>query len=332
MYTSYALAYDWSIGVREVVAAHGDVGSVAVITAVSSMSRFATSGIEMPLNVATYLRGLCQYVSFVLAAIALIAGLYTLANGCTSEGYNLFEVNRVGGLTWIGRPLLFVRSITALCILSTATLQLQKTGITTRPISSRDDVTSVVAYVTKILAASELGWLVYIFDDLCMAWTRQYSASYTPKTALTTWLMAVVLSFTSPVSHSATIQRSCSLVEMDFEMMCHSGVVAIGSVSRLLLLVSIALASPLDERDSFLVSCSAKYLFERRGWVHDRIYYIDFASAALTGLLVCSYKSDLYVFDIKTWRTLVLLRSDIQAATASHPSAAHLARALPLIT
>ncbi|EQC29021.1 hypothetical protein SDRG_13177 [Saprolegnia diclina VS20] len=307
---------------------------------------FAASGIEMPLNVATYLRGLCQYVSFVLAAIALIAGLYTLANGCTSEGYNLFEVNRVGGLIWIGRPLLFVRSVTALCILSTATLQLQKTGIMTQLTASRDDVEPVIAYITKILAASELGWLVYIFDDLCMAWTRQYSASYTTKTAMTAWLIAIVLSFTNPVSHSATIQRSCSLGEMDFEMVCHSGVVAIGSVSRLLLLVGIALGGsmlvyildrashklpPLDERDSFLVSCSAKYLFERKGWVHDRVYYIDFASAALTGLLVCSYKGDLHVFDIKTWRTLVLHRSDLQAATASHPSAPHLARALPLI-
>ncbi|EQC27351.1 hypothetical protein SDRG_14874 [Saprolegnia diclina VS20] len=345
-FSNWGLAYEWTVGSREVIRVDGDVSSLAVFSTISFAASFAASGIEMPLNVATYLRGLCQYISFVLAAIALIAGLYTLANGCTSEGLNLFEVNRVGGLTWIGRPLLFVRSVTALCILSTATLQLQKTGIMTQLTASRDDVEPFIAYITKILAASELGWLVYIFDDLCMAWTRQYSASYTPKTAMTAWLIAIVLSFTSPVSHSATIQRSCSLGEMDFEMVCHSGVVAIGSVSRLLLLVGIALGGstllyitdrlwhtlpPLDERDSFLVTCSAKYLFERKGWVHDRIYFIDFASAALTGLLVCWYKGDLYVFDIKTWRTLVLHRSDLQAATASHPSAAHLARALPLI-
>ncbi|KDO17929.1 hypothetical protein SPRG_21789, partial [Saprolegnia parasitica CBS 223.65] len=280
---------------------------------------YALASVEMPLNVATYLRGLCQYVSFVLAAIALVAGLYTLANGCTSEGYNLFEVNRVGGLTWIGRPLLLVRSVTALCILSTATLQLHKNGITTQLIASREDVSSVVNNVIKILAASELGWLVYIFDDVCMAWTRQYSASYTAKTATTAWFIAVLLSFTSPVSHSASIQRSCEIVVMDFEMVCHSGVVAIGSVDRLRLLVGIAVGGsilmyvldrawhvlpPLNERDSCLVSCSAKYLFERRGWVYDRVYYLDFASAALTGLLVCTFQGDYYVFDIKTWRML----------------------------
>ncbi|KDO19910.1 hypothetical protein SPRG_22344 [Saprolegnia parasitica CBS 223.65] len=327
--------------------AHGDVHSVAMLSTQSPMSRFAASSIEMPLNVATYLRGLCQYVSFVLAAIALVAGFYTLANGCTSEGYNLFEVNRVGGLTWIGRPLLLVRSVTALCILSTATLQLHKNGITTQMIASREDVSSVANYVIKILAASELGWLVYIFDDVCMAWTRQYSASYTAKTATTAWLVAVGLSFTSPVSHSATIQRSCEIVEMDFEMVCHSGVVAIGSVDRFQLLVGIAVGGsilmyvldrawhvlpPLNERDSCLVSCSAKYLFERRGWVYDRVYYLDFASAALTGLLVCTFQGDYYVFDIKTWRMLVIRRSDIQAAMTLHPSAHHLARALPLLS
>ncbi|EQC36757.1 hypothetical protein SDRG_06192 [Saprolegnia diclina VS20] len=98
----------------------------------------------------------------------------------------------------------------------------------TQLIASREDVTSLTAYITKSLAASELGWLVYIFDDICMAWTRQYSASYTTKSALMAWFIAVVLSFTSPVSHSATIQRSCENVQMDFEMVCHSGVVAIG--------------------------------------------------------------------------------------------------------
>ncbi|KAF0692707.1 Aste57867_16218 [Aphanomyces stellatus] len=39
-----------------------------------------------------------------------------------------FEINRVAGLVWTGRPLLFVRSVVALCLLSTAHLELRQLG------------------------------------------------------------------------------------------------------------------------------------------------------------------------------------------------------------
>ncbi|EQC29026.1 hypothetical protein SDRG_13182 [Saprolegnia diclina VS20] len=345
-YTSYALAYDWVVGGREAIRVDGDASTVAFLSTVSFAASFAASSIEVPRNVAAYLRGLCQYISFVLVALASVTALYALLDGSLSEGSNLFKVNRVGGMVWVGRPLLLARSFTALCILSTATLQLKKNGITTVLTSSRGDVSEAVVIVTQILAAGEVGWLVYIFDDICMPLTQELSAAYAFKASILTWFIVAALSFTSPVSHSATIQRSCTLVEMDFELVCHSGVVAIGSFSRFCLLVGIALGGstllftivrlrrprvPLDERDSHLLSCSAKYLFERKGWVHDRIYFIDFASAALTGLLACRNKSDLYVFDIKTWRTLVLTQAAIDEATSLHPSAYRLRRALPLV-
>ncbi|KDO33573.1 hypothetical protein SPRG_22089 [Saprolegnia parasitica CBS 223.65] len=300
MYASYALAYDWVVGEREAIMVDGDAGAAGVLATMSFAASFAASSIESPRNVATYLRGLCQYVSFVLVALASITVLYTLVGGSAGEGSNLFQVNRVGGMVWVGRPLLLARSITALCILSTATLQLKKMGKTTILVPSRDDVSPAIVVVTQILAAGEVGWLVYIFDDICMSFTREHSAAYATKTALLAWLIVATLSFTSPVSHSATIQRSCTLVEMDFEMMCHSGVVAIGSIARFYLLVCIALGGS-----------TLLYTIER----------------------LRRPRGDVYVFDIKTWRTLVLTRDEIQVTTsfdvASQP---RLARALPLTT
>ncbi|OQR82398.1 hypothetical protein ACHHYP_16120 [Achlya hypogyna] len=346
MYSSWAIAYDCTVGIREVIRVTSDKADIAIVSTISFAATFAASATEMPRNVATYFRVLCQYISFVLVAIAITTGIYAIIGRWTSEGYNLFEINRVGGIVWIGRPLLFLRSVTALCILSTATLQLESAGVATVLVTSRGDVSWIAALVTQALAAGELGWIVYIYDDLCMVLTRQYSASYTAKTALSVWIVAAVLSIASPVTHSATIHRRCAVVAMDFEMVCHSGVVVIGSVRRLLQLVAIALGAssfwlvhdrvrycipPLEERESHLISCGASYLFEKKGWVHDRVYYLDYASAVLTGLLVVPYKSDLYIFDIKTWRMLLITRDAIKGATQYHPESRRLAYTLPLI-
>ncbi|OQR86856.1 hypothetical protein ACHHYP_09818 [Achlya hypogyna] len=346
MYTSWAFTYDWTVGTREVISAAGDNTSIAVVSTSSFFATFAASAFEMPLNVATYFRVLCQYISFVLVAIAATTGLYAIAGRWTAEGFNLFEVNRVGGMVWIGRPLLFLRSVTALCILSTATLHLTTAGTTTVLVTSRGDVTWLTALLKQVLAAGELGWIVYIYDDFCMVLTRQYAASYTIKTAFSVWIIAAVLSITNPVTHSATIQRRCTVMAMDYEMACHSGVVVIGSVQRLLLLVAIALGTssfwlvhdrirysipPHDERESYLISCGAKYLFEKKGWVYNRVYYLDYASAVLTGLLVVPFKNDIYVFDVKTWRTVLIAQNAVDVVAQNRAESRRLAYTLPLV-
>ncbi|OQR89189.1 hypothetical protein ACHHYP_06429, partial [Achlya hypogyna] len=105
--------YDWVTGIREVVAFDGDKGSLAVVSTAYDWASLSPNASEIPVNVAAYFRVFCQYISFLLLMIGIIAALYTVANRFTSEGYNLFEVNRIGGMVWIGRPLLFVRSLTA---------------------------------------------------------------------------------------------------------------------------------------------------------------------------------------------------------------------------
>ncbi|EQC27344.1 hypothetical protein SDRG_14868 [Saprolegnia diclina VS20] len=176
-YTSYALAYDWVVGGREALSVQGDTSSMALLSAASYLATLAASSIEVPRNVAAYLRGLCQYVSFVLVALASVTALYALFGGSAGEGLNLFKINRVGGMIWVGRPLLLARSFTALSHAAS---------------SSRG-----VAALTQILAAGEVGWLVYIFDDICMPLTRELSAAYAFKASILTWFIVAALSFTN---------------------------------------------------------------------------------------------------------------------------------------
>ncbi|OQR80947.1 hypothetical protein ACHHYP_16971 [Achlya hypogyna] len=346
LFYGWTYAYDWATGSREVTAFNGDNSMLAIISTTYETTTLAPSAAEVPVNVAAYFRVFCQYISFMLLVVAVIAVLYSGINGFTSEGNNLFEVNRVGGMVWIGRPLLVLRSTTALCILSTATLQLHVNGIATYPISTRVDVSTVSALTTKVLAAGELCWLVYIFDDLCMVFTQQYTASYTNKAAPLVWAVAAALSLAVPVVHSATVARTCEVGAVDFELACSNGVVQIGSPRRFFLLVVVAicgsimlyihdrlrytLAAPA-ERPSYLLSCGAKYLFSKAGWVFGDVYYIDYASAALTGLLVLPHGRTRYVFDIKTWRTLAVDMDAVANEALRHPALPRLAAALPLV-
>ncbi|KDO20669.1 hypothetical protein SPRG_13421 [Saprolegnia parasitica CBS 223.65] len=339
-FTSWTFAYDWAIGVREVVAFEGDVASVTVLSSPKPVSTTAASPYELPSNVAVYFRALCQYISLVLLLLALLAAVYTVLNGFTSDGRNLWKINRVGGMVWVGRPLLFLRSVTALCILSSADLSLQRIGTVSRLVTR--DVTPLTI-VTKVLVAGEGCWLAYIACDICMVFTREYTASYAGKAAIAVWALAALLSVFSPVTHHASIDRRCTVVTTDLQLTCASGVVTIGSRSRLLSLALIALLAPFllylhnrlryamsppRFRPSYMLSCGAECLFATDGWVAGGVRYVDFASAALTGLLVLPYKHRIYVFDIKTWRLLVL---DSTAPIERVSGQVHLLRALPCV-
>ncbi|EQC36474.1 hypothetical protein SDRG_05928 [Saprolegnia diclina VS20] len=317
-FTMWTFAYDWAIGVREVVVFDGDTASVTVLSATTPMSTAAASPYELPSNVAVYFRALCQYISLVLLLLALLAVVYTVLNGFTSDGRNLWKVNRVGGMVWVGRPLLFLRSVTALCILSSADLSLQRVGDVTRFVTPK---VTPLTIVTKVLVAGEGCWLAYIACDMCMVFTKEYTTSYAGKAAVAVWALAALLSTLSPVMHRASIERRCRVVATDLQLTCASGVVTIGSQSRLLSLALIALLAPFllylhdrvrysmsppTSRPSYMLSCGAEYLFATDGWVAGGVRYVDFASAALTGLLVFPYRRHIYVFDIKTWRLLVL--------------------------
>ncbi|OQS03176.1 hypothetical protein THRCLA_21221 [Thraustotheca clavata] len=336
--------YDWAVGIREVVQIDGDYATFSVISTFSVPTMFSIDAMEVPRNLAAYCRALCEYVSLILAVIAIVAGLYSILNQFTTEGFNLFETNRVGGLVWIGRPLLIVRSLTALAILSTATLELQLNGNMTFMASSRSDKSPFELFMTKLLAAGEVTWLLYIIQDLAMVFTKETTTFYAPISGMSMWLLSFCLSIAAPVTHVASLNRQCSISIMDYQVECSSGTLFIGSVSRFCTLIALTFVvstvfylyhrwrhsiSRSIEKPSSLLSCGAQYLFDRSEWVDNGVYYIDYASAALTGLITIPRKSKLYIFDIKVWRILVIDREELLYSNCIHNS--HLKKAIPLV-
>ncbi|OQR82103.1 hypothetical protein THRCLA_11115 [Thraustotheca clavata] len=303
--------YDWAMGIREVVQINGDNSELKVISTFSIPTTFTVDAMEVPKSFSGYCRALCQYVSFVLAMIAIIACMYSMFNQFTTEGYNLFETNRVGGLVWIGRPLLLVRSLTALAILSTATLELQLIGNTTVLASTHSGKSTFAILLTKLLAAGEVTWLIYIIQDLAMVFTRETTTSYGPISSVLTWLVSFCLSVASPVTHKASINRQCSIDIMDYQVVCSTGTLVIGSIDRFLTLVALSVGISFVcylyhhyryipkrvEHPSCLLSSE---------WVYNELYYIDYASAALTGIITIPRRQKLYIFDIKIWRFFVI--------------------------
>ncbi|OQS05230.1 hypothetical protein THRCLA_02604 [Thraustotheca clavata] len=330
--------YDWAIGVREVVQIDGDYISLSVISTFSTPTTFAVDAMEVPHNLSAYCRALCQYVSFVLVVLATIAGLYLFLNRFTTEGYNLFATNRVGALVWIGRPLLLVRSFTALAILSTAPLELQLIGNVT---VFATPITGSLGFLTKLLAAGEVNWLVFIIQDIAMVFTKDVTASYGPMSSVITMFISIYLSITAPVIHQASIHRQCAIDVMDYQIICSSGTLVIGSIKRFMTLVAISFGVSIVlyiycrcrhaygiryGHSSGLLSCGAKYLFKQSRWIYNDVYYIDYSSAVLTGLIIIPNRSKLYVFDVKSWRIHVF-----DHLAQSSPKPLHLQYALPLI-
>ncbi|KAH9147861.1 hypothetical protein AeRB84_008613, partial [Aphanomyces euteiches] len=124
-FVAWILAYDWAIALREVISFQGDIGTINVISSPNYGMDSLVNPLETPVNVAQYIRTVCLYVTCILILVASVAFIYAILSKGHFEGLNMLELNRVAGLTWIGRPFLFVRSMVAICLLSTQVLALE---------------------------------------------------------------------------------------------------------------------------------------------------------------------------------------------------------------
>ncbi|CAK4344389.1 unnamed protein product, partial [Aphanomyces euteiches] len=102
-YVAWLLAVDWATNLREVISFQGDVDSANVITSVSYDTDTAVNPQDISINVAYYIRYVCLYVTGIIICVAALASLYILFNKGNIEGLNLFEINRLVGIVWIGR-------------------------------------------------------------------------------------------------------------------------------------------------------------------------------------------------------------------------------------
>ncbi|KAF0688121.1 Aste57867_20235 [Aphanomyces stellatus] len=313
----------WAVGHRQVVRFEGDVGFIHLVTEVKEAMQQDILAHEFLTTLASYICSSVQYITGVMLAITIAIALYILSSRGSVEASNLMKMNRVAGIVWVGRPLLLLRGVTALALLSTGTLELQiKHGCL-----SYFSVVDVPWYKT-ILAAGETTWLVYITNDLLMIWTKQYTSLYASNSGVLTWFVAAVLSLTMPVVHHATVNPICHIYQMDFQLVCASGVAAIGQITRFYWLLGIIASSNLvcyvvarlyyqglgnivdtPKCHSRLLSAGAKYFFTRSNWLYHNVYYMDPASALMNGLVSFPWCQWTYIFDIKLWRILVVERS-----------------------
>ncbi|RHZ10214.1 hypothetical protein DYB26_015104 [Aphanomyces astaci] len=111
------------------------------------------------------------------------------------------------------------------------------------------------------------------------------------------------------------------LLQVDFQVVCTTGDLAIGQPVRFVLLIAIVLKTRLK---SVFLYAGAKYMLTTAEWISDDMYFMDRISAAMNGILTVRRGSVMYGLDIKLWCTLQVDLAD----TMPHTRAAEFA--LPL--
>ncbi|RHY98734.1 hypothetical protein DYB26_011520, partial [Aphanomyces astaci] len=190
-------------------------------------------------------------------------------------------------------------------------------------------------FVKTFLAAGEVSWLGFVLNDIFVVVTQQYTTAYVIKCNFMIWGVSAVLSWVVPATHSATISRECDMPQVDFQLVCRSGTIAIGSFSRFSTLVGLCVGSTVVcyayERlrrpglkpptyDSLLLAASAKY-----------VYFLDPSSAAINGILSVRLTHTFYIFDLKSWRLFVIDETPEMRRQKEAQGAFHLLTAIPLI-
>ncbi|OQR90538.1 hypothetical protein ACHHYP_05440 [Achlya hypogyna] len=319
---------EWLQGVREVVEFAGAAGALNIVSGRNPVHVGPVNALEIPVNVAYYFRCVLLYVSGVLFLVACIASGYIISSRGRIEGTNMFSLNRVTGLVWIGRPLVCLRGITAICLLSTAKLDLEQSNGFFRLVSQQQ------SWFTTVMAAGETTWLVFILNDCFSILTQQYTSLYAAQSSILIWVASATWSILAPVQHRATLQRSCSVIAVDAQIVCRSGVVTIGDINRLLGLVGLAsgliglcygiqrLRFPAEKDHgvrSHLLYATAYHHFRQDGWVVRDVYHVDRASAAIDGLLTWRLADRrTMLLDIKTWRLFTIDPDPLQCTLPSH--------------
>ncbi|CAK4647100.1 unnamed protein product [Aphanomyces euteiches] len=323
MFYGWCYMYDWVVGNREVVSFQGDVSTVTTISSYKEKMSLKPDPSEIPRDFSYLVQFSIKFVTALSIGLGSWIAVYTLIERGQIEGYNLFRLNRLVGLVWTGRLFIFIRSISAVILLSTLKVSMVKRGTATAFTLPR------LAWYDMILASLELHWFIYLLNDALSCFTRLRTAWYASKC---TWLTsALVLLWMACRSNQLTAQinRQCIAKDMDYALVCNSGVVEIGNMTFLLFSVAICFFSVLTimafdkyvwkskqtiDCRSLLLSAPAKYILDFEHWVYDNVFYVDRATALMTGIISIVWRDKFYLLDIKKWRILVISRPTLSAS------------------
>ncbi|KAF0720790.1 Aste57867_69 [Aphanomyces stellatus] len=332
---AWCYLHQWTLGQREAVSLVGDAGSVTVLSTAVTVNDYALKSLEIPVSLSLYvLRGV-QYVTIVLLALALVVIVLTLVSKGHVEPMNLLELNCVGAIVWVGRPLLLLRAASALCLLCTGhlTLQTSATGLATKFDDAATATTSLVAYAKTVLVSSEMGWLTVVLHDVLSVWTRECTRTYATKSFVVVWAATAVVQIASPVHVTAAVAPTCRA--LDFDIVCTSGRLAVGSFARVTAYVGlnvvavvagavyaawqsqVAAAGTTQQTQKLFMYSLATYVFHVDPWTVHGVVHLDKASALLNGLVVVGGGDKVFMMDIKTWRLYRLPRPNFGPSLAA---------------
>ncbi|CAK4728716.1 unnamed protein product [Aphanomyces euteiches] len=343
---SWLYLFSWVEGKREVMTFQADLDAITTISTVFNMVERTVGSEELPTNLSFYFYNIVLYISIILGCVGLLACVYIVSSRGYIEGKNMEHFSLVAGHVWVGRPLVLLRGLAAAAFLATSRLNLiRPNGGLVAYLECPNE-----SWLLVILSAAELGWLVNIIHDTCSVFTREFTAQCF---SISTWIVcgvAAIWTFAAPAHHAITISRKCRVLAVDFDVECLSGVVEIGSFSRFRGLIGVSIGGcalgyllvrirhrwstppPKVTWLSFFLYSAAKHKFERTimtEWEHRGVYYLDKASAALTGLIALQFKGACYILDIKTWRIYVIDAEQLASRGKELP--AHILHALPLV-
>ncbi|KAF0705099.1 hypothetical protein As57867_007111, partial [Aphanomyces stellatus] len=238
---SWLYVFDWVEGKREVVTFQGDVDAVTTISAPVNLDVRPVNGQEIPVNVSYYILRVVQYITIVLFGVSCIVCIYIVTSRGYVEGLHMIPFNLIAGHVWVGRPLMLLRGLAAVCFLSTSTVELVSphTGLISYFQSPAPNL------FTTFLSATQISWLVYVVVDSFSIVTSEYTSNYSTLSAVVGTLVIFVWSAAFPPNHSVSISRQCTVVAVDFDVVCTSGNVRIGDVTRFTQLVLVCIGCTL---------------------------------------------------------------------------------------
>ncbi|EQC34869.1 hypothetical protein SDRG_07670 [Saprolegnia diclina VS20] len=230
----WVMVYDWLFHEREAISFQGDVRSLNLLSHVYTClaSPRATT---LSLTWANYLR-LCAYVCS--GTLALVGGLsLSLFAVLRPQHCHWFLFNRITSAVWLNRGILGLRSLVATLCLATASVDVHTDGGLLHFVSAPRSA------IASTALAAETTWITYLLHDLLQPLAG--SSRYAPFSSHLAWLLIATLDVASPIDVTASVHRSCYMVNMDEMIYCTSGLVSIGALPRTMTIVSINVASVL---------------------------------------------------------------------------------------
>ncbi|KAH9191627.1 hypothetical protein AeNC1_006389, partial [Aphanomyces euteiches] len=228
--------HDWLVGTREVYAFEGDISTLTVLTESQAVLSLEANELEIPRKACFYIWAITVYITFVLVGIVTLMILYAFVIGFHVEWWNLFLCNWVIGSVWVGRPILFLRGMTAMVLLSSASISFEThAGFSRLVLAPR-------SFFSTMVVAGEATWLTIVLHNLLLPFSDQNLTLHAPISTALVWFILAIIEYSKPHVATAALQRTCTYFELGVSGSCTSAVVQFGSLWRLGCLCIVQLA------------------------------------------------------------------------------------------